>query len=787
MIFDTDKEKDVKKVGDIKNNNVSIDTANIDFIVTILSTNLYSKPIESFIRETVSNAWDSHVEAGVDDPVILELLEDTEGVKYCRIQDFGVGLSPERFNSIYRNIGSSTKRSDNTQIGGFGIGRFSALAYSDVVHITSTYEGTRYLYLMYKDGNSISIDLLDSHPTTERNGLEVKLEIKDGDLRYFTRAIKSQLVYFENLYIINSCPKVNSIYLPEEAKIEDEYNNFAIKKYDNFWVNTLDQSAEVSLVLGKVRYPLRIDSLSKVYSDRVSRYPISLVFEIGELDVTPNREEILYSAKNTALIEAKLDAAIEEIKVIVKEKENEDFTNFSKFIEALKEKSTITLLEANDRKVLLPVSEANRKITLDGVLFDNKNFLAMYDAIMSHRGIMIQYEFRNNQIKYVSRSTSINSLKDNFSTSFIGDLSNVKNISKRYIRETFEDNSTFIKRDKPIKGYIKSYIKNLKNILDSSYYMDKRFTHFDKQAFKVIVKYILGNLSKMKSFSDASVPTKWIEDTKAADKAKRKTVRKQGFDWKQNINLYRLRYTETGYGITTDSRAMKLEGLSKSHKNLTIYSVREDPKLRTLYKYLKERHNTGTNMKPVMVEVAPTKVKLLKNIENFVNIKDVIDVKYKLIRNIGTAEYLKRKLPHLKELSLISNLGDISERLATAVTELANFVKIYESNSRYPDENEENLIKEIFNLCTDKDYFNEEIRGLYLKYEEELKNAEILISFVDQSTYGYGKKIPDVRINGVVDYLLARKLIRPSIKAVLKLKKETIFNIKEEEDENNEN
>ena len=193
------QQSNIETIGDIQEFKTGIDPKNLEYITTLLSSNLYSEPEKSFIRETVSNAWDSQIEAGTTDiPILVELKDGNISVR-----DFGIGLSPDRFKEIWCNIGSSTKRESNEFIGGFGIGRFSALACSDTVYITSYYEGTAYHYIMVKENNSITTNLVATLPTTEKNGVEITIKnVLNGNsnidkYRYALRYIQ----FFPNIYI----------------------------------------------------------------------------------------------------------------------------------------------------------------------------------------------------------------------------------------------------------------------------------------------------------------------------------------------------------------------------------------------------------------------------------------------------------------------------------------------------------------------------------------------------------------------------------------------------------
>jgi hypothetical protein len=306
MIIKQETANEAQVIGDIENNKVGIDRANIDFIATLLTSNLYSNPFESFLRETISNAYDAQVEAGNQDKNIILLIQDhKENSNELRIsiRDYGTGISPERFDTIYNKIGSSTKRESNDYIGGLGIGKFAGLSLSDVVEINSYYNGTLYSYLMYKNGTGIQIDKISEEPTEGENGVEVSVVIPYNRYSYSENNKKAQAIYnmcyFENLVAICTSEKFQYF----SAK---DFNERTIVVKDNYSFCEL-QSDCIALKVGKVLYPTQTYNMDTPISK------VAINIPIGSVTVTPNRESLIYTDETSKFVNNKYEAAVNDL------------------------------------------------------------------------------------------------------------------------------------------------------------------------------------------------------------------------------------------------------------------------------------------------------------------------------------------------------------------------------------------------------------------------------------------------------------------------------------------
>jgi DNA topoisomerase VI subunit B len=86
----------------------------------MLSKNLYSDDVGSTIRETVSNALDSHRRAGITKPIVVGLQPHSDQSYEFTVEDFGTGLDDKDVKHIISKYGKSTKRLIDNELGMMG-------------------------------------------------------------------------------------------------------------------------------------------------------------------------------------------------------------------------------------------------------------------------------------------------------------------------------------------------------------------------------------------------------------------------------------------------------------------------------------------------------------------------------------------------------------------------------------------------------------------------------------------------------------------------------------------
>lgn len=289
MLLDTVTNHDLQTQG-ITSQSFKIETNAITF--QLLTANLYKNPIASIIRELTSNAWDAHVDAGTTETPIEITLPNSFSDEFI-IKDFGTGLSVNDVFEIYTVLFRSTRRNSNDFFGGKGLGCKTPFAYTDTFIVESRFQGILYTYSMFLNEERIpSVALIAETPTDEPNGLTVRMAAKPTDHYLFKTAAERQLILFPSL-------KINLNRHPIASQYSNKYG--LIGKHP-----TLENCFYIRI--GHILYKIDIKEadipaqcLTTYYFYRLT-YAIILNGSIGQLDITPNREDLNYTPKTKAVL-----------------------------------------------------------------------------------------------------------------------------------------------------------------------------------------------------------------------------------------------------------------------------------------------------------------------------------------------------------------------------------------------------------------------------------------------------------------------------------------------------
>ncbi|MFW6246814.1 MAG: hypothetical protein ACOC22_01415 [bacterium] len=363
---------------------ISLSKDSQSIIFQMFSKNIYSNPIGSVVRELTSNCFDSHVEAGVKDmPVLIKKTIDNEtDTHYISFIDFGVGMSPQRIDEVFSVMFSSTKRDSNDQIGAFGLGSKTPLAYKrstglgegeydNSYFIITVYNKIKYIYQVYEGNSSPRISLLHEEVTTEGNGTEIRIPVLKNDVVTFAREMERQLYYFENIVFEG---------FEDYDMVENDYQILQAKTF--FFRGTAYEST-MHVCLGRVAYPIDYSALG------LNRYeyqiPIALKLNVGDIGVTVSRESLDYSEKTIKVLKEKLEEAKQEI-VGMLSKQYDNIVTLEQYFEV---KSNFGMLNLAGRNInlsnFIDKSKVNFKNFKYSDLGNIPNHKTLFNALFSYK------------------------------------------------------------------------------------------------------------------------------------------------------------------------------------------------------------------------------------------------------------------------------------------------------------------------------------------------------------------------------------------------------------------
>lgn len=716
MIANTQKNELVFE--DLDNNTsigMSIDMDSANTLMQMLSTNLYSDPVGSTIREVTSNALDSHRRAGVDEPIIVTLTD-----KLFSVEDFGLGLDNDDVENIISKYGKSTKRNSSVELGMFGLGFKAPLSYSSSFTFIARKNNVERIYIMMKGSVGNEIKLLSESYTEERNGVKVCIDIKSSDRPEFVEQIATQLRYFKNVYF----------------NIYNFKNDYKIYRSDNYqfllenpfpkYSNPINN--QIHLCLDDVYYPIDWDKIgiSVLYS------PIALRFSLTDgIYPTPNREAIIYTSDTINKIQDKLKVVSNEIVT----KYNEYLKTSAKVTEIIESNGSynvnMELVEGCYFNVNVKNFEKLADVKIEKVPLPNCNIISSNIIYNNSYRLFKEYSYtyaKQSNDKKARRTSNFNYrniysvIIDKRYNVYINDLTNSKEhtLKRSYIEDNDVKDFVIIKKDE--NGIAET-------LYDSNEFVKHRDVSLIK-AFDAEVKMIKLQILKENCIylSEVIVPNEFkvkyeINNSKSKSP---KLIKSEG-----QISLYKalnLTNTNKNSNCKFERYVENCDKLSK-YPFLNIYGLEKDKAtLNLLYGAIKTKNVNIYYLSKKEYDVLES-----LNMKNWISLDNYLYTNNKYIANIKTAYlYLQYRgnLPLILTDKCHWALTDLKHELSKVLS-ISKEVVGMDSFFRKHIVNVYPLSTLVQNLKLDESWKNEKV-NLNFTYFEKMQN---IIKFMNKETH----------------------------------------------------
>ena len=223
---------------------------------SLLSSGVYTYKERAVIRELSCNAVDTHIDSGnVDKPFLVHL--PTRFEPYFEVRDFGTGLTHEKVMKLYMTYGESTKNDSNDYIGAMGIGSKSPFAIAQSFTVSSYVDGVVNKYSVYLENGIPQVTKLTTNPTTEPNGLAVRVAVSESRFSKFQEEASNVFSYFKTK------PDCNIEFfdiLAAMTSISREEGVYDAMKYKENWRSN-NNSVHFNVVMGNIAYPVEMGEL----------------------------------------------------------------------------------------------------------------------------------------------------------------------------------------------------------------------------------------------------------------------------------------------------------------------------------------------------------------------------------------------------------------------------------------------------------------------------------------------------------------------------------------------